>query len=127
MRDTSPGFLMNWNEATFSLYNSLKEKYHLQHELKGGKKKKMLYKWIHAYVLKGCKHQTMREFDRDRSTSKPKGSNYVAAPKITSSFWCGLQPLHAEFLLKERFWINEPQKWHSLTAEQAENSDKREN
>lgn len=40
MRDTSPGFLMNWNEATFSLYNSLKEKYHLQHELKGGKKKR---------------------------------------------------------------------------------------
>lgn len=67
----------------------------------------------------------MREFDRDRSTSKPKGSNYVAAPKITSCFWCGLQPLHAEFLLKERFWINEPQKWHSLTAEQAENSDKK--
>lgn len=66
----------------------------------------------------------MQEFDRDQSTSKPEGSDYVADPKI-SSFSCGLQPLRAEFLLKERFWMEEPQKYHSLTAEQAENYRKR--
>lgn len=54
---------------------------------------------MRVYILKGC--QTMQGFDMDQS-SKPKGCDYVAAPKITS-FLCGLQPLHAEILLMEGF------------------------